>query len=341
MKDENGLPAVFLARLATILPAEAREKCLASFGWDKPVAFRVNTLKGRVADVLGELSGAGFEVRPVDWLSEAAMVPWGQRRALTQTGAVHEGRIYIQNLTSMLVPLVLDPRAGQEVLDLAAAPGGKTLEMAAMMGNQGRIAAVEPIRDRFYRLRAVLELHGATIVDTYLADGRWIGRKTPERFDRVLLDAPCSCEARFDPRHPETFRYWSPRKIKESARKQKGLLRSAVACLKPGGTLVYSTCTFAPEENELVVQSVLDELGEAVEVAPIDFPVANLQPGLTRWEDRELTAELARSVRVLPNELMDAAYLCKLVKRTSTEAPRRTGRQRRRTGHGPGRAENR
>jgi 16S rRNA (cytosine1407-C5)-methyltransferase len=214
----------------------------------------------------------------------------------------------------MLAAVVLDPQPGEEVLDLAAAPGGKTLHMAARMHNQGRIGAVEAIRERFFKLRKLLDVYGATMVQTYLADGRTIGRKTPERFDRVLLDAPCSCEARFDPREPDSWRYWSPRKIKESARKQKGLLRSAADCLKPGGSLLYCTCTFAPEENELIVASLLEEQGDALEVVPITCPLPNVQPGLVEWEGRSLRADLARSLRILPNAWMDAAYLCKLVK---------------------------
>jgi len=229
---------------------------------------------------------------------------------------------------------VLDPQPGEEVLDLAAAPGGKTLHLAARMGNQGRIAAVEAIRERFYKLRTLLQRHGATMVDTYLADGRSIGRKTPERFDRVLLDAPCSCESRFAPSQPDSCRYWSPRKIKESARKQKGLLRSAADCLRPGGTLLYCTCTFAPEENELVVASLLDDVGDAMEVVPFDSPVANVQPGLTEWEGRPLPYTLRHSLRILPTAQMDAAYLCKLVKRAGWAAPRSPQHWRRRRGDG-------
>lgn len=330
MKDEvtiPGLPDEFIERLALILPDALRESCLASFADDKPVGLRANTLKAAVDDVFGELARGGLELQRVAWLAEAGLVPPDQRRALLDSAAVREGRVYVQNLASMLVPLVLAPRPGEEVLDLAAAPGGKTLQMAAMMRNQGRIAAVEPIRDRFYRLRAALALHGAAIVSTYRADGRTIGHKTPERFDRVLLDAPCSCEARFDTRDPESWHYWSPRKIKESARKQKGLLRSAAMCLKPGGTLVYSTCTFAPEENELVVQSLLDELDDAVEIAAIDCPLPNLQPGLSAWQGRALHPGLARAVRVLPTRAMDAAFVCKLVKRAGSRPTRRRGRK--------------
>lgn len=95
------------------------------------------------------------------------------------------------------------------MLDLAAAPGGKTLQMAAMMQDRGRIAAVEAVRTRMFKLQANLRRHGPTIVKTYLTDGRTVGRKTPERFDRVLLDSPCSSEARFQRADPGSWRHWS------------------------------------------------------------------------------------------------------------------------------------
>ena len=104
-------------------------------------------------------------------------------------------------------------------------------------------------RGRFFRLRDNLARHGAENVQTHLADGTRIWRRHPERFDRVLLDAPCSSEGRFRADAPKTYAYWSKKKIAESSRKQRRLCYSAIQCLKPGGVLVYSTCTFAPKKT--------------------------------------------------------------------------------------------
>jgi len=323
------LPEAFVERLARIVPEDRWDQCLSSFACEKPTAFRVNTLRAAVDEVKDELAQAGFSPAPVDWLPGAFTIEPGERRRLTETAAVAEGRIYLQGLSSMLAPVVLAPQPGERVLDLAAAPGGKTLQMAAMMQNQGEIAAVEVIRSRMYKLQANLRRHGATIVRTFLTDGRTVGRKTPERFDRVLVDAPCSGEARFDPRDPATWRNWGPRKIRESARKQKGLLRSALAALKPGGTLLYCTCSFAPEENEEVVHSVLAPFGDPVEIQPIVLPLQNTQPGLVAWNDKGLLPDLARTLRILPDRQMDGFYLCKLGKRQ----PNRFGPRPRRSNH--------
>lgn len=323
------LPDAFVERVRRIVPAERFDEVLGSFFHDKPTSFRVNTLKAEVSAVQQELVAQGFVLTPLESLPGGFWVEASQRRALTESAAVAEGRVYIQGVSSMLAPLALAPQPGEEVLDLAAAPGGKTLQMAALMGNQGRIAAVEPIRGRFYRLEANLRLHGATIVKTYLADGRSIGRKTPLRFDRVLLDAPCSGEARFDVRDPSTWDHWGIRKIKEQARKQFGLIRSAVASLKQGGRLVYCTCSLAPEENERVIHGLLEELGDEVGVVPWEVPFGRTQPGLTEWEGESYRPDLARTLRVLPGPAMDALYLAILERlRTPRALNRRVSHRR-------------
>ena len=148
----------------------------------------------------------------------------------------------------MLATLVLDPQPGEDVLDLAAASGGKTLHIAAKMRNEGKLSAVGPVRGQSFKLQTNLKRYGSEITRTYMTNGRTVGKKTPERFDRVLLDAPCSDESRIHQDDPESWQHWKLRKIKEQARKQYGLIRSASAALKPGGTLLYCTCSFAPEK---------------------------------------------------------------------------------------------
>ena len=174
--------------------------------------------------------------------------------------------------------------------------------------------AVESVKARFFRMRANLAQHGAPQVETYLMDGRAAGRRWPQRFDRVLLDAPCSSEARFTRHDPKSWAHWSPRKIKEAARKQKPLLGAAIKALRPGGVLLYCTCSFAPEENEVVVNSQLRYFADEVEIAPLTLPVTNTVPGLTEWRGKALNPQLARSVRLLPTEEMDGFFMCKLVK---------------------------
>jgi len=314
--ESSPLPASFLQRLRAIVPADRFGACVESFAQPRPTCFRVNGLKAGDQALRDELTGLGFRLQAVPWRAATYRVEERQRRALTETSAFAGGRIYIQNLSSMLAPMVLDPRPGETVLDLAAAPGGKTLQMAAMMDNRGRISAVESVKVRFFKLKANLERHGATMVRSYLMDGRAVGRKVPGRFDRVLLDAPCSSEARFRAADPGSWSHWSLKKVKEAARKQRRLLESAFHSLKEDGVLVYCTCAFSPEENELVLDGLLKRHGSALRVEPIRLPVDNLQQGLTRWQGRELNPDLRKAVRVLPNHEMDGFFLCRLRKKT-------------------------
>ena len=201
----GALPEEFAQRLQQIIPSERFADCWTSFTRPMATSFRINSLRGRTEDVAAELTQAGFDLLPLAWNAEAFSVPDDQRRALTESAACAEGRIYIQNPSSMIPPLALDPQPGEEVLDLAAAPGGKTLHMAALMENRGRIGAVEVVRNRFFRLRSTLERGNAQIVETYMKDGTRVWRQCPERFDRVLLDAPCSGEGLFQIDQPQSF----------------------------------------------------------------------------------------------------------------------------------------
>jgi len=313
------LPEEFAQRLRQIVPRERFADCWSSFKHPMATAFRINSLGGQAEDVAAELTNAGLELQPLTWKADAFTVPNDQRRALTESTACAEGRIYIQNPSSMIPPIALDPQPGEEVLDLAAAPGGKTLHIAALMENRGRIGAVEVVRNRFFRLRDTLERGGAQIVQTYLKDGTRVWRQCPERFDRVLLDAPCSGEGLFQLDQPQSFAYWSKKKIAEMVRKQRRLLYSAVRSLRPGGTLVYSTCTFAPEENEAVVQHALEQFGNALAVEEVNIYLDTMQPGLSEWQGTAFSPTLRAARRIVPDGIMEGFFICKLYKRESTQ----------------------
>ena len=310
------LPAQFLERLARILPDEAHGLALAGFAATAPTVFRANLLRATPEALEAELREGGFELEPLAWPPASFRVPDEQRRALTESTAAEEGRLWIQNPSSMIPPLVLDAKPGEEVLDLAAAPGSKTLQLAA---TGARVTAVEKVRGRFYRLKANLAAQGAGEVETRLADGTRYWRRSEEFFDAVLVDTPCSSEGRFRVDDPESFQYWSPRKIKEMSRVQKRLLFSAVRALRPGGRLVYSTCTFAPEENEAVVAKILRRFAGILEVEEVDLPIRNLQSGMAEWGGRSYPEELSAARRVLPDGLFEAFFICRLRKTAPCE----------------------
>ena len=312
------LPDAFLDRLRVVVPPEHFDATLASFSAPQATGFRINTLRADAADVIASLEADGVHPQAVDGLPDGYWVPAEERAALLASAAYAEDRIYVQNLASQIPPLVLDPQPGERVLDLCAAPGSKTRQIACLMRNEGEIAAVEAVRGRFFKLRANLDAQGTTIVRTFHRDGATVWHHRPEHFDRVLLDAPCSTEGRFRTDEPETFAYWSERKVKEMARKQKKLLFSAIQSLRPGGTLVYSTCTFAPEENEVALERMLRKFDGRVEAVPVALPPSGrVQPALDAWNGKPL--DRAREARrLLPTETMEAFFVAKLVKHEST-----------------------
>lgn len=312
------LPELFRTRLQAILPAEHFAACWQSLAAEQPTAFRANRLKGQPEALASELAAAGFALTPLRWKADAFVVPAAQRRALTECAAYREGRLYIQNPASMVPPLILSPQPGECILDLGAAPGSKTLQLAELMGNQGDIWAVESVRGRFFRLRDNLARHGAANVRPTLADGTRFWRRHRERFDRVLLDAPCSSEGRFRAHAPKTYAYWSKKKIAEASRKQRRLCYAAVQCLKPGGVLLYSTCTFAPEENEAIISRVLRQFAGALTVEDIALPFDNATAGLRQWQGKAFDPQVQQAKRILPLEGMEGFFVCRLRKTAGT-----------------------
>lgn len=310
------LPPDFLARFQQICPPALLDTALASFDQPKAVHFRVNLLKAQSAVVLAQLSRSGLNCRPVDWLQDCGIPAFSceaaQRELLTRHPLAETGEIYIQGLSSMLAPLLLQPAHSDWILDLAAAPGGKTILLADMMQNQGEISAVEPVTSRFHRLRANLQRCGVTNTRTYLKDGRAVGSLKPAAFDRVLLDAPCSSESRFRSAEPDSMAHWSLRKVAETAHKQKRLLLSAFDALKPGGMLIYCTCAYSPEENELVVAHLLHKRPAAL--LPISLPLANQSAGITGWQGKTLPESLQLTCRIWPDQDYDGFYLARLSK---------------------------
>jgi NOL1/NOP2/sun family putative RNA methylase len=315
MNTEQCLPPRFVERLQLILPPDAYRAALARIEGSAWCGFRVNTLKTTIVDAIDQLRAAAFDPAPWIAMPEAWAVPIAQRERLVYSPLVESGHIYIQNYASMLPARALQVQPGMEVLDLAAAPGGKTLHLAALMENQGRIAAVEVVKGRYYRLLDNVQRGGAQLVQAYCKDGGRVGRQVPERFDRVLLDAPCSSEARFNLERPNSWSFWSEKKIADMQRKQKQLLYSAVLALKPNGRLIYSTCSFAPEENEVVIRHILKKFPEQLELEPIDLPGVDTLPGLTQWRGRAMPEKLQHARRVIPNASTDAFFICALRKR--------------------------
>ncbi len=225
-----------------------------------PKTFRVNTTLINLNDALRELKKQRFLIKPGPLKNSFIVLREPEGKRLSETSLVNEGKIYIQNLSSMVPVYMLDPQEGERILDLCAAPGSKTSQMAIITKGNAQIVAVENNKKRVFKLEDNLRRQGVKSAEVIYSTGVGLEKKYrlfEEYFDKVLVDAPCSNEGLICLTEPDTFEYWNPKKPKKLAKLQKKLVSSAIKMLTPGGTLVYSTCTFSKEENEAIVTWVL------------------------------------------------------------------------------------
>lgn len=304
------LPENFVSRLENMLSEEKLKIVLNSFSIKRGSALRINNLKNSKESVFTILQDRGINYEQVSW-NPSAIILKDKKEKLEDL--IQEGRIYAQNLSSILVPLILAPKPEEKILDMCAAPGSKATQIADMVNNKGRITCLEVIKPRFYKLRSVVSLLGADCINCRLIDARRF--RPDEQYDKILLDVPCSCEGRFNLSDKKTYFYWSPRKIKEMRRKQKGLILNASRLLKSGGTMVYSTCTFAPEENEEVIDWFLRKTGATFEVLPIKLnKTIKMYEPILKWKEKAFKNQIKSCVRILPDERMEGFFLARLGK---------------------------
>lgn len=223
------------------------------------------------------------------------------------------GYYYVQEIASMLPVIALKPKKDEVILDLCAAPGSKTSQLAAKMENTGTIIANDLKLGRMKILASNLERCGASNVIITKQDGIELckrlkraslkevygqGTLVPYQFDKILIDAPCSGEGTIRST-PKTLLMWNIKKIKSLSRLQKGLLAYAIEILKPKGEIVYSTCTHAPEENEEVIDFVLKKY-DNIKMEKIFIPVKTT-PGIKKWKDKEYLEDIKFTCRIYPH----------------------------------------
>ncbi len=281
-----------------------------------PKIFRINTLLSTEKEVLDSLEQEGFEISKADIPNAYICLNNAEKHKISDSKVHLENKIYIQELSSMLPALALNLQKGDEVLDMCAAPGSKTTQLGIMTNNQINIVAVEKSTSRFFKMNEIIKKQGVKNVKTILTDAnRLITQKREyfEHFDKIIVDVPCSNEGSLDLSHTSTLKFWSGKEAKRISKLQKGLLNNAVKMLKKGGTLIYSTCTYSVEENEIVLDWLLKRNVEC-RVLNIDLKLDNLVPALTEWRGKGLNPQIKNAVRVLPNGKFKGFFVAKLVK---------------------------
>lgn len=261
-------------------------------------SIRVNTLKIQIECLQERLEKKGFKLRSIPWFRDAFYVS-APTRGLGKTLEHVLGYYYVQGAASMLPPVALGPEPGMRVLDLCAAPGSKTTQMAQMMDNRGIIIANDVMYERLAGLHGNLERCGVSNTVVVNMDGREFSSCVKQRFDRVLVDAPCSGSGIIRNK-PSVGREWSVETVNSFSGLQKQLLLAGFDSLRDGGVLVYSTCSLDPLENE----SVVDLVSRRDDSVLLDIEIEGIKTrrGLGGWDGVSYHGDIGKCVRVYPHD---------------------------------------
>lgn len=278
----------------------------------KPVLV-LNTLKANWRDVLTEILQIATLTK-IQEINNCYIIETG-KEALTSLPLFKEGSYYILNYSSIIPPLTLDPQPNDIVLDMCAAPGGKTFLLARESNNQANLYVNEVDKRRFNNLNSILANLGVKVVQAFNTPAQGLAYATSQKFTKILIDAPCSAEGLINLTDSTSLKYWSQKKVKQLRNLQKKIINCAYELLEGGGEIVYSTCTYSPEENEEVIDYILNK-HEGLEVVSIDerFRRDNFAPALIAWNNTMFHEEMTKCVRILPTELFEGFFVAKLRK---------------------------
>lgn len=283
----------YLSRIQKIIPSITQDDLQL-----KPkLSIRVNTLR----------SHKTFE-DPISWAPNCYW-PQGDKNELTHGTEFNNGSIYLQNAASFIPPIVLNPQEGEKILDICAAPGGKASHIAALGNNNIELWVNDNSRPRLLKMQNNLTRLNVNVYKTTLFAINRLTKELPnEYFNKVILDAPCSGEGMMDINSPKDFEHWSVAHIKRLQSLQKQAVLAAWQLLKPGGLLVYSTCTMAPEENEAIIDYLLRKQPNA-NLKPIKIDLPNRISALKSWNDKKFKNDLSACVRLAPSTNIEAFFV--------------------------------
>lgn len=266
----------------------------------RKTTLRINTIKSNIEEIKKELEKEKIEYETIKWSKEALIIKNADEKTIQEMEIYKNGKIYLQSLSSMLPPIILEPKEGTDIFDMAAAPGGKTTQIAALTNNKAHITACEKNKIRAERLKYNVDKQGATCVFIMPKDSRFIDDFFS--FDQILLDAPCSGSGTLDYNDANVEKYFTEQLIERSSKTQKTLLSKAIKLLKPGHEMVYSTCSILDCENEDVVSSVIKNGN--IEIVPINFEGMEELP--------ILPTKISGTLCVKPTELYEGFFVAKI-----------------------------
>lgn len=299
----ESVPAYLARLLIEQYGEETAERIARGFETRRAVTLRANTLRADAQTVREKLAQQGIETKDVSWYPDAMILPGVREDALTGLEMYERGEIYLQSLSSMIPPLLLGAMPEENVLDMAAAPGGKTTQMAALTGNRAMITACEMNKVRAERLRYNVQRQGATRVTVMNIDARNLDDLFS--FDRILLDAPCSGSGTVQLGSARSKGQFSREYLARTTKQQEALLTKALRLLRPGCEMVYSTCSVLAAENEDVVERALKKTG--AQIVPLDLEAYADVP--------KLPVRIPGTLCVCPDELHEGFFVAKIRKK--------------------------
>lgn len=290
---------------------------------EKPLrkCIRVNTLKRSVASFKEYADSQNWSLKPVEWCKEAFYIDREDRsQALGKDLLQITGHFYIQEAASMLPVALLDPQPGETILDLTAAPGSKTTQIAAAMQGNGAIIANDIQEKRLWTLKTAIHRLGAHNVNVVKKMAQWYGNNMTERFDRVLCDAPCSAQGT-SRKDPTALKYCSKDNITKMASLQFPILESAIHATKVGGRIVYSTCTLTKEENEAIIMGILNKYSDQIKLIDAGLKLDKAKK-YSEIIQKDLGGVVGPMIRLWPHLYNTEGFFCAVLeKRAPTKHP--------------------
>lgn len=299
---EENLPVFLRERLLKEYKKDIVEKIILGYMQRRKVTLRVNTIKMKEDELENFLINSKINYSKVSFYSSAYILENIREEEIRNWEFYKEGKIYLQSLSSMLPPLVLEPKAKENILDMAAAPGGKTTQISALSENTALITACEKNKIRYERLEYNVNKQGAKGINLMRIDARNLSDFFS--FDKILLDAPCSGSGTLNLKNENIEKNFTEELIERSVKLQETLLKKAIKILKVGGELIYSTCSILKEENEDLLERILNK---NLELIPIANNIFENVP--------KLPVKLEGTLCVMPNELYEGFFVAKIRKK--------------------------
>lgn len=264
---ENRIPEFLREKLINQYGEELTVQIIDGYLAERILTFRVNPLKTTKDAVLQFLKSQNIEYKEVSWYDDAIIIENIDESFIRETEMYQNGEIYLQSLSSMIPPIILEPKDNENILDMAAAPGGKTTEMYVLSSGKANITACEKNKIRAERLKYNIEKQGARRIGVLMQDAR---RLDPFfMFDKILLDAPCSGSGTIDLNDEKNVQNFTEELVIRSVKTQRELIDKALKHIKVGNEMVYSTCSVLYEENEKYLEELLNK--KIIGIIPIDM----------------------------------------------------------------------